>query len=232
MSGPFFGELYLRSTRPFLSNLVNEAEARFLKTNLSPGRWLDVGCGHGRHLQHLGGFGVDRDPTSLHEARTFGGVAQADFTALPFRAASFDGAWCWYNSLGTLEDDVVPRVLAEVARVLKPGAVFIIQGTNLERARAQPDAGFDGPLASGDYLKESARFDAARRRDVIHRALALPNGRLLEADFFIRYYEFAEWRSLLEEAGFEVRWVVGGIDGMSLEIDSTDVIVGSQRRSP
>lgn len=231
MSGPFFGELYLRSTRPFLSELVNEAEARFLKTNLAPGRWLDLGCGHGRHLQHLGGFGVDRDPTSLHEARQFGGVARADFTALPFRGASFDGAWCWYNSLGTLEDDVVPRVLAEVARVLKPGAVFIIQGTNLERARAQPDAGFDGPLASGDYLRESARFDAARKRDVIHRALACPDGRLLEADFFIRYYELAEWKGLLEGAGLDVRWAVGGIDGMSLEIGSTDVIVGSQRRS-
>jgi SAM-dependent methyltransferase len=232
MSGPFFGELYLRSTRPFLSNLVNEAEARFLRTNLNPGRWLDLGCGHGRHLAHLGGFGVDRDPTSLHEAKAFGGVARADFTALPFRAASFDGAWCWYNSLGTLEDDVVPLVLAEVSRVLKPGAVFIIQGTNLERARAQPEAGFDGPLASGDYLKESAHFDAARRRDVIHRALACPDGRLLEADFFIRYYELAEWKSLLEGAGLEVRWAVGGIDGMSLENDSTDVIVGSQRRSP
>lgn len=230
MSGPFFGELYLRSTRPFLSELVNEAEARFLRTNLAPGRWLDVGCGHGRHLAHLGGFGVDRDQLSLREARAHGAVARADFTALPFRDAAFEGAWCWYNSLGTLEDDVVPRVLAELGRVLKPGAMFIIQGTNLDRARAQPDAGFDGPIGEGDHLTETARFDAARRRDVIHRALRCADGRVLEADFFIRYYELAEWRRLLGAAGLDVRWAVGGIDGMSLGNDSTDVIVGSQRR--
>lgn len=230
MSGPFFGELYLRSTRPFLSDVVTDAEARFLRTNLKPGRWLDLGCGHGRHLAHLGGFGVDRDPTSLHEARAVGGVARADFTALPFRDAAFEGAWCWYNSLGTLEDEVVPRVLAEVARVLKPGAVFIIQGTHLERARAQPDAGYEGPLGNGDHLVEQAHFDAVRRRDVIHRALRCADGRLLEADFFIRYYDLGEWTALLEAAGLSVRWAVGGIDGMSLGNDSTDVIVGSQRR--
>ena len=85
-------------------------------------------------------------------------------------------------------------------------------------------------LSEGDHLKETARFDAVRRRDVIHRALRCADGRLLEADFFIRYYDLPEWRSLLGAAGLDVRWAVGGIDGMSLEVDSTDVIVGSQRR--
>lgn len=230
MNGPFFGELYLRSTRPFLSEQVTAAEAAFLREKLNGGKTFDLGCGHGRHLASLGGFGVDRDPLSLVEARHFGGVARADFGALPFRSAAFDGVWCWYNSLGTLEDAAVPRVLAEVARVLKPGAPFIIQGSHVGRALAQPEAGFDGPIGQGDHLVETARFDLARRRDEIHRKLTLSDGRVLEADFFIRYYDLDEWSGLLAEAGFHMRWSVGAIDGASLDENSTDVIVGAERR--
>ncbi len=230
MSDPFFGELYLRSTRPFLSAQVTQAEASFLRRYLRGGRTLDVGCGHGRHLEELGGFGVDRDTLSLREARQFGGVARADFSALPFRTGAFDGAWCWYNSLGTLEDAEVPRVLAEVARCLRPGSPFVIQGSHIGRAMAQPEAGYDGSLGQGDHLVETARFDAVRRRDDIHRKLLLADGRVLEADFFIRYYDLDEWRGLLSEAGFETRWSVGALDGSSLDESSTDVIVGAERR--
>ncbi len=225
----FFGELYLRSTRPFLVDQVTEAEARFLRHNLPDGRWLDLGCGHGRHLAHLGGLGVDRDQLSLREARSHGAATRADFTALPFRDESFEGGWCWYNSLGTLEDAVVPRVLAEVRRVMKPGAVFIIQGTHPARAREQPHAGFDGTLSNGDHLVEAASYDTVRRRDEIRRTLRGAEGRTLQADFFIRYYDLDEWRSLLADASFEVRWSVGSVDGAPVEESSTDLIVGAQK---
>ncbi|MGV3620036.1 MAG: class I SAM-dependent methyltransferase [Archangium sp.] len=230
MSGPFFGELYLRSTRPFLSEVVTRAEGEFLRARLGNGRLFDLGCGHGRHLAQVGGFGVDRDPLSLREAKTHGQVARADFTQLPFRAAAFDGGWCWYNSLGTLNDEDVPRVLAEMARVMKPGAPFIVQGSAIGRAIQQPEAGFDGSIGEGDHLHEVARFDPTRRRDEIHRRLTLRDGRMLEADFFIRYYDLDEWSGLLSEAGFQTRWSVGAIDGSPLDDNSTDVIVGAERR--
>ncbi len=230
MSGPFFGELYLRSTRPFLSSTVTRAEGDFLRAHLKSRQTLDLGCGHGRHLAETGGFGVDRDRLSLIEAKAHGGVARADFSALPFRGGAFDGAWCWYNSLGTFEDAAVPPVLAEVARVLRPGSMFIIQGSHIARALAQPEAGFDGPIGEGDHLTETARFDPVRRRDEIHRALRTSDGRVLEADFFIRYYDLDEWRGLLAEAGFHVRWSVGALDGTPLDDSSTDVIVGAERR--
>lgn len=231
MSGPFFGELYLRSTRPFLSDVVTEAEARFLKTNLPAGRLLDLGCGHGRHLQHVPAFGIDRDPLSLDEARAFGPVARADFRAIPFRDRAFDGAWCWYNSLGTFEDDQVPLILRELGRCVGPGGSLVIQGSHLERAIAQPEAGFDGPLPDGSHLKERAVFDPAKRRDEIHRHLTLPDGRVMEAPFFIRYYDLDEWRGLLSQAGFDLQWSVGGLDGAPLDASSTDVIVGAKRRA-
>ena len=232
MSGPFFGELYLRSTRPFLSETVTEAEARFIRTNLpQQGRLLDLGCGHGRHLMHVPAFGIDRDPLSLVEAKSFGAVARADFRAIPFRDRAFDGAWCWYNSLGTFEDDQVPLILAELGRCVAPGGSLVIQGSHLDRAVAQPEAGFDGPLPDGRHLKEKAVFSPPRRRDEIHRHLTLPDGRVLEAPFFIRYYDLDEWRGLLSGAGFEVTWWVGGLDGAPLDDSSQDVIVGAKRRA-
>lgn len=231
MSSPFFGELYLRSTRPFLSEAVTAAEARFIRTNLPEGRLLDLGCGHGRHLEHVPAFGVDRDPLSLTEAKQFGPVARADFRAIPFRDRAFDGAWCWYNSLGTFEDDQVPLILAELARVVAPGGTLVVQGSHLDRAVEQPEAGFDGPLPDGSHLKEKAVFNPQKRRDEIVRQLTLPDGRVLEAPFFIRYYDLEEWRGLLAEAGFDAAWWVGGLDGAPLDDSSTDVIVGAKRRA-
>ena len=231
MSAPFFGELYLRSTRPFLSDLVTQAEANFLRANLPPVRLLDLGCGHGRHMALVPSFGIDRDPLSLVEAKEAGPVARADFRKLPYRAGAFQGAWSWFNSLGTFEDDQVPLILRELARCLAPGGVLIIKGSHLARARADPEAGFDGPLPDGSHLVERALFDPIKRRDEIHRSLRLPDGHLMEAPFFIRYYDVGEWQSLLNEAGFDPQWWVGDLDGSPLEEASTDLIVGARRRA-
>lgn len=230
----FFGELYLRSTRPFLSDSITAAEQVFLRDQLEgSGPVLDLGCGHGRHLAGRGGLeviGVDGDPLSLAEARALAPVARADLRRLPFRAGAFGGAWCWYNTLGTFEDGEVPPLLAGLARCLRPGGRLIIQGSHPQRAMSQPEAGYEGPLADGAQLVEKARYSPERRRDEIRRSLTLPDGRVMAASFFIRYYDLDEWRLLLAQAGFELQWWMGGIDGSPLSETSTDVIVGAQKR--
>jgi SAM-dependent methyltransferase len=232
MSDPFFGELYLRTTRPFLSDTRTAEEAAFLRNALPRGPLLDLGCGHGRHARHVPqAIGLDFDPLSLMEARTHSPVVRADFRALPFRDHAFEGAWAWYNSLGTLEDHEVRKVLRELARCLKPGAGFIVQGTNIATARAQPTAGFDAAFPDGSHLIESAAFDSLSRRDVIQRRLSLPNGRALQASFFIRYYELDEWHTLLAEAGLHIRWWVGGVDGSAFGESSSDLIFGAERQA-
>lgn len=231
MTDPFFGELYLRSTLPFLSEATTSLEIDFLKAHLPQGRLLDVGCGHGRHLRAFPtAVGIDFDPTSLVEARGYRPVARADFKALPFRAASFQGAWSWYNTLATFEPSVTAAFLREVSGCLEPGATFVVQGSHPGRAIEKPHARWDGPLPNGCFLHEVSTWSPSQRRDDIVRQLTLPDGRVMTAEFFIHYYALDEWRALLAQAGLQVSWACGAVDGRPLADDSPDVIVGAEKR--
>jgi SAM-dependent methyltransferase len=225
-----FGELYLRSTRPFLSDAVTGAEADFLAARLPPGLRLDLGCGHGRHTRRLDPtvVGLDFDALSLREAAEFGPVARGEFQSLPFRALAFDAAYSWYNSLGTLRSP--EAALTEVARVLRPGGRLIVQGSNPAAVRANPEARYSGRLPDGSHLEETSAWSEARGRDELTRRVTSPDGRVMAASFAIRYYDFEGWRALLEPRGLEVVWVVGGVDGAPLGEKSSDIILGATKR--
>lgn len=84
----------------------------------------DIGCGPGRDTAFIRarGFrviGIDR---SLGQLRTSGlrGVAQADMRQLPLPAGSADAIWC-HAALLHIPHTAVPAVLAEFARVVRPG---------------------------------------------------------------------------------------------------------------
>lgn len=230
----FFGELYLRSTRPFLSARGSDGEAAFLRSRLPvDGPVLDLGCGHGRHLERLGELpvlGVDRDGLSLREARQAAPVARGDFAALPFRSQSLAAVYVWYNTLGTFEPEEAQVMLREVARCLRPGGRFMAQGSHPQRAVEHPLSEYDGALPDGSHLLERCVWDAAGRRDRLTRRLTLPDGRVMAADFFIRYYDADEWRARLEDAGLELEWVCGGVDGSPATTASAELIVGARKR--
>ncbi|MBE2251424.1 MAG: methyltransferase domain-containing protein [Myxococcus sp.] len=236
----FFGELYLRSTRPFLSDTVSDAEASFLEARLREGEAsglvLDFGCGHGRHASRLAWrlpgrvVGIDFDPLSLAEARSSAPVTRGDFFRLPFRDDAFGAAYCWYNTLGTFADDAVPVALAELARCVRPGGWFMVHGTPPHAATWQPEASYDAVLPDGSRLVEQVRYEPHTHRDTLTRQLHLPDGRFMAASFFIRYYGVPEWEALLDAAGFSVRWVHGAVDGSALNEASVDQIVGAQKR--
>lgn len=234
MTDDFFGELYLESTKPFLFEHVNDAEADFLRAQLPEhGTIFDLGCGHGRHLRRLANraiVGLDGDPRSLVEAKQFAPVVRGDFRALPFRDGCFSGAYCWYNTLGTFEDEVAQQILLDLGRCLEPGAMLVLQGSHPLRAREQPEASYDGPLPGTGHLVEKTRYDPARKRDEITRELRLADGRVMAATFFLRYYDLDEWRQMLARAGLSVAWSHGGVDGSPLTDASADLIVGAKKR--
>lgn len=107
-------------------------------------RALDVGCGTGGGVRALAArvagvgrvVGVDKSETMIAEARartaapgTAVEFLVADAHALPFPEGSFDCAF----SLRVFEIVAEPRqVLAEMARVLRPGGRLVINGPDLD----------------------------------------------------------------------------------------------------
>src|SRR5262245_26784155 len=103
-------------------------------------QWLDAGCGTGtlaRQLAHHGCrvTGVDgsarmievagRAAAGMHDAPNF--LHVNDVVALPFAAGSFDGVVC-SSVLEYVQSP--PRVLVELARVLRPGGRLLVSVPN------------------------------------------------------------------------------------------------------
>lgn len=101
-------------------------------------RVLDVGCGIGQALfpltvrQGAFGIGVDISPTGLRMGREFYALhrpeAKIEFVrakgeALPFASESFDLVNCGL-ALPYMHN---ARLMAEVARVLRPGGIFLLK---------------------------------------------------------------------------------------------------------
>jgi SAM-dependent methyltransferase len=103
---------------------------------------LDLGCGLGRHAQHLAteGFacsGVDASPTGIDQARCAAEAAAlsidyrvSQFRELPFGDGVFGLAVAW-NVVYHGDGEVVRQVLAEVHRVLAHGGLYL--GTMLSK---------------------------------------------------------------------------------------------------
>ncbi len=238
----FFGELYLRSTRPFLPEAVSAAEAAYLVRAFSEGGPLrgpvvDLGCGHGRHASRMQGLlpsgvpvvGLDFDALSLKEREGDFPAVRGDLRRLPFRTGSLGGAFAWYATLFVFGDDEQREILRELRRCLHPGARLVLQTSPRERFEKEPAAAWEGELPDGSRLKERSRFDAGLGRDVGVRELFTPDGRVLSAEYFIRYYRVPELRELLASEGFTVRWVHGGLDGSAPDETSADLIMGAER---
>ncbi|GHG95921.1 class I SAM-dependent methyltransferase [Comamonas sp. JC664] len=238
----FFGELYLRSTLPFLSEAVTAREVDFLARAFAdvpgPEPVVDLGCGHGRHAARLNAsgplagrvIGLELDALSLSMRRPGFPAVQGDLRALPFREASLAGAYAWYSTLAAFTDAEHVHILREVARMLRPGGRWVFQTVPYERMEASPQAAFRQTLPDGSVLEESSHFDPRTGRDTGLRTLTTPDGRCLRASYALRYYPLAEWVGLLESTGFSVMWVKGGLEGEPLGPQSTDLIVGAERR--
>lgn len=115
--------------------------------------WLDVGCGH-RLLPEWRSeaeadllasvpfaAGIDRDYDALRGHRTIRNVLQADIGMLPFQEMSFDLVTA--NMVIEHLDDPLHQ-FREIARVLRPGGVFLFHTPNLKSyviriARRLPD---------------------------------------------------------------------------------------------
>jgi ubiquinone/menaquinone biosynthesis C-methylase UbiE len=113
---------WFRGFRRFVTPLLERAAAG--RSGLAV---LDCGCGTGFNLNHLTRygrvFGMDLSSAGLARARAARRpLARADATAIPFLSASFDLVTS-FDMLQCVPDD--DAAVGEIARVLKPGGMFI-----------------------------------------------------------------------------------------------------------
>lgn len=114
---------------PYFRGLLRAVESRFYQGLDLPAPILDLGCGDGHFTQltfdHKLDVGLDPWTGPIHEAGTRGVyrlLTEADAAAMPYPAACFGSAM----SNSVLEHiPSLDAVLAETARVLKPGAPFV-----------------------------------------------------------------------------------------------------------
>jgi SAM-dependent methyltransferase len=126
-------EAFLGAFHDAQSGITSRALARAgsyekLAARVPPGRVLDLACGDGALVDLLGpeAIGVDISRGELARARArarpHDTYVQARAQSLPFADRSFDAATC---HLAFMLFDDIELVVAELARVLKPGAPFL-----------------------------------------------------------------------------------------------------------
>lgn len=141
-------------------------------------RFLDAGCGTGLNLEHLAGrgtaVGLDLSEAAVAYSRRRGvAVARGSVLDLPFAGATFDGA----ASFDVLYHAWVPddrAAVREVARVLRPGGLFLVRVPALEALRGAHDAA----------VLSRHRYHRAELRALLQSA-GLEVDRITYANFFL-----------------------------------------------
>lgn len=184
---------------------------QMLGANLLPrgGRVLDLCCGAGRHLlpmrdAGLQAFGLDLSQQLLQAGGLGGAAVRADARVIPFADATFDCVTNLFSSFGYFpDDDAHHSVLAEIARVLKPGGRLILDHMNAQVTIRELQA-LTVEKRDGLTLRQSRRYDTATRR-VIKEVEYIPDG-LPPRHWHesVRLFEPAELDAFLARAGLRV----------------------------
>ncbi len=211
----FFSGLALDMWRLAVTPEQTKSEADFIQQRLllaPPASVLDVPCGSGRLIIEMAsrGFtmsGTDISSDFLHEARSSASAAglavsldERDMRELP-PEKKFDGAFCFGNSFGYLDDEGNAAFLRAVRGVLRPGGRFLLDAASvaenvipLIRPHTEMEFGGIRFIEDNRYDHELGRLDTE---------YTFVRGDVTEKKFGShRIYSYREIRTLLEEAGF------------------------------
>jgi SAM-dependent methyltransferase len=185
---------------------IREADAHLLG-DIAGRTVLEVGCGSAacaRWLNRHGAYAVGLDLSAgmlrhAVEDNTATGVGvplvQASADQLPFANASFDAACSAFGAIPFVADAAV--VLAEVARVLRPGARWVFAVTHPMRWIFPDDPGPDGLTVAQSYFDRTpyVEVDDTGRATYVehHRTLGDYVGQIRAAGLVLTDLIEPEW---------------------------------------
>jgi SAM-dependent methyltransferase len=139
-------------------------------------------------------------------------------------SARFDGAFCFGNSFGYLDDEGNTRFLRAVASALKPGGRFVLE-TPMVIESLLPNLKDRPWYKAGDvYLLIANQYDRSRSRLNIEYTF-VSNGRIEVRRGTHRAYTYRELLDLVESAGFAVTTVPSFNDAAGMKV----TLVGTRR---
>jgi len=222
----FFDDDYQRVFGPYVEGERAAREARSVVALLdlpAGSRVLDLACGQGRHAAPLRSrglqvLGLDLSQVLLRAARSRDPglvLLRADMRALPLAGGSVDGAVNLFNAFGYFDrDEEDLAVLREVARVLRPGGVFVQEVHHRDALVRDWEPRTTHPTyADGLIVTEERTWDTVRGRHLVRYLLQPPGGAVREVVHALRVYTLTELVALHEAAGLRVRAVHGDLDG-------------------
>lgn len=202
---------------------------------------LDLCCGFGRHSLALAerGFrvaGIDLSAELLRASRELPGAAErlagrlarADMRRLPFADAAFDAVVNLFTSFGYLGDRGDAAVLDEVARVLAPGGVLLMDLMNPRHVRETLEAR-SREERDGMVLEGVRSLDESGRRVQKAVTLTLRDGAVRRWREDVRMYEPEELDELLRRRGLAVTGRRGGLHGEPFGASSLRQVVLARR---
>ncbi len=207
----------------------------------APARLLDVPCGGGRHCHALADRGYDMTGVNISSEfldaarapieRPSGTIAweHREMRDLPW-PSTFDGAYCFGNSFGYLDDDGNAAFLKAVARAIKPGARFVLE-TGYVAESLLPVLQERASYPIGDMIMQ-----AQRRYDPIEGRLHVEytwmrDGTTERRSMSARIYTCREILGLLGQAGFADIQGYGSFAREPFRLGSNRLLMVATRRA-
>lgn len=182
-----------RVSPPLLGSKIRNDMLRSFLRPLPGELVVDLGCGSGRALlwnRDLGAstIGIDIAPFFSRDARAGIDLLLGDLRRLPFADATFDKAWS-LDVLEHLSPEALAAMLAEAARILKPGGTLFVY-THVRK---------NAPIAAGlKWINALAR--RLERLDLID----LRQERLRKSDHLNPLRDVPHLEEVVRTAGFRI----------------------------
>lgn len=237
----FDAEEYLYFMEESLRTEDTPGQVSFLEDVMEakpPMKFLDLGCGHGRHANELARRGYEVLGLDLVEG--FLDVARRDAEAERLKVeyvrgdmgsfeieAAFDRVVCLFDAFGFFDDMHQVSTLQCIHRALVPNGRLVLDLRTREfMVRLPPVAVLD--KGNGDMMIDRQQFDIETGRFVDRRTY-VRDGKQREVMFSVRLWAFTEIRLILQTIGFEIEAAYGGFEKVPISVQRPRTVLVCRR---